>query len=120
MKICIPSGQNNDVKSFAYGHFGNAPFYIIFDTERKEYETVDNNHSNHGHGQCNPIKALDDRKVDAVVVGGMGPRALSILSEYGIKVFRADINCRVEEIINDWGKINLRELTMNDACSHHH
>ena len=50
---------------------------------------VDNQDLNHEHGNCQPLAALGDQTVDAVVVGGIGGGALMKLNAAGIKTYRA-------------------------------
>ena len=120
MKICIPTEVNNGLKSIAYSHFGSAPYFIIYDTDIQSFQTIENANSQHEHGNCNPVGVLADNKVNAVIVGGMGMRALQMLNSIGVRVFRAYEELSVEEIVLNLGGIRLKELTMSDACSHHH
>lgn len=118
MKICIPTETNEGKKANVYGHFGSAPFFTIYDTDSKAIEIVDNANSHHEHGTCNPIAALQGRKVDVVVTGGMGARAVMMLNASGIRVFRA-VPGTVENIISTFGSRELEELTTHNACAAH-
>ncbi len=31
MRICLPVGNNAGIDSIVFGHFGNAPFFAIYD-----------------------------------------------------------------------------------------
>ncbi|MEW6670985.1 MAG: NifB/NifX family molybdenum-iron cluster-binding protein [Thermodesulfobacteriota bacterium] len=89
MKIAFPVESNKGLESSIYGHFGTAPCFVIVDAESGEVKGVDNRDAQHLHGQCQPLKALGDNPVDAVIVGGIGGGALSRLQASGIRVFRA-------------------------------
>lgn len=89
MKIAFPTEENRGMDSPVYGHFGSAPYFIIVDTETDSLTHTDNADKEHLHGQCQPLKALSGKVVDAVVVGGIGAGALHKLNEAGIKVYRA-------------------------------
>ena len=58
MKICVPSLSPNDLESELSEHFGSAPFYIIYDTEKKAHEVVNNGDTEHQHGSCMPVDLL--------------------------------------------------------------
>jgi predicted Fe-Mo cluster-binding NifX family protein len=89
MKVCFPVQENNGFESEVYGHFGTAPAFIVVDTETNDVRTITNADQHHAHGACNPLKALNGQKVDAIVVGGIGAGALSRLNQSGIIVYRA-------------------------------
>jgi predicted Fe-Mo cluster-binding NifX family protein len=85
MKIAFPSQENNGIESRVYGHFGSARYFVLVDTEEDSTEIIENPDRVHLHGHCQPMKALDGRRVDAVIVGG----ALRKLLLEGIKAYRA-------------------------------
>ena len=76
-------------ESVVYNHFGSAPVFVIVDPEGKVVASVSNRDQHHAHGACNPMRALDDQRVDAVVVGGIGGGALAGLNRMGVKVHRS-------------------------------
>lgn len=118
MKICIPTETGEGKTALVYGHFGSAPYFTIYDTEAQSLEVVDNANNHHEHGTCNPVAALQGRAVDVVVTGGMGARAVMMLNQTGIKVFRA-VAGTVENIISTFDAQNLEELTVQNACASH-
>ena len=89
MKIAFPSQENNGIESRVYGHFGSARYFVLVDTEEDSTEIIENPDRDHLHGHCQPMKALDGRRVDAVIVGGIGGGALRKLLLEGIKAYRA-------------------------------
>lgn len=118
MKICIPTETNEGKKAQVYGHFGSAPYFIIVDTEDDSVEMIKNSDQHHAHGMCHPMGALTGKKVDAVVTGGMGARAVQKLNDGGIKAFRA-VPGTVEDIISQFSKGGLEEITVSNACAQH-
>lgn len=42
--------------------------FIIVDTETGNISIINNRDQHHMHGACNPLKALDGQRIDAVVV----------------------------------------------------
>ena len=88
MKIAFPTQQNFGMESPLFNHFGSAVFFIVADSDSGNFETVINPDRNHVHGQCQPLKALNGKPVDAIVVSGIGKGALQKLLAANIKVYR--------------------------------
>ncbi|ATD56036.1 NifB/NifX family molybdenum-iron cluster-binding protein [Clostridium chauvoei] len=123
MRICFPVKSNEGIESIPYGHFGTAPMFVIYDSEKNELSTIGNGDLNHEHGKCQPIKALAGEIVDAVVVGGIGQGAIVKLNSLGIKVYKA-IAGTIDENIKALNDSKLHEFSMShtcnhDGCSHH-
>lgn len=119
MKVCIPTETNEGLKAGVYGHFGSAPFFTLVDIEGKSVEVIDNGNQAHVHGQCHPVASLQGRKVEAVITGGMGARAVQMFHDAGIKVFRAPLAGTVEDVVLEIARDRLKEITLDDACGHH-
>ncbi len=119
MKICIPTEEQKGLESLAYGHFGSAPYFFIYDTVAKDFEILNNNESEHEHGQCNPIQPLREKGVESVVVAGMGARALMNLQAMGIRVFRTSEVNTIKDVISSFDESKIEELTMENSCQHH-
>jgi len=118
MKVCFPVGKAEGLESKVYGHFGSAPVFIAVDTENNNVTIINNSDQHHAHGACNPLKALNDQTVDAIVVGGIGAGALSRLNQLGIKVFQAQAQT-VRENIQMLKDQNLPEFTLQHTCAGH-
>ncbi len=118
MKLCIPTETNAGKSASVYGHFGSAPFFTIVDTEKDTVEVIDNTNQHHAHGMCQPMKSLTGKKIDAVVTGGMGARAVQGLNQGGIKAYRA-IPGTVTDIVDQFIKGGLEEITVQNACAQH-
>ncbi len=118
MKICIPTTTRDGKSARVHEHFGSAPFFTVYDTEKDAIEIIDNSNQHHSHGMCHPMASLTGKEIDAVVTGGMGARAVQKLNEGGIKAYRA-IPGTVEAIAQQFLKGGLEELTAHNACSQH-
>jgi predicted Fe-Mo cluster-binding NifX family protein len=118
MKVCFPVQQDDGMSSEVYNHFGSAPLFVVVDTETNSVGTINNRDQHHSHGACNPLKALDDQQIDAVIVGGIGAGALSRLNQSGIRVYRAQSQT-VQENMALFTSKHLPELTGQGACSGH-
>ncbi|MFA6142021.1 MAG: NifB/NifX family molybdenum-iron cluster-binding protein [Candidatus Omnitrophota bacterium] len=118
MKICIPTETNQGKESKVHGHFGSAPYFTIYDTETDSVEIINNSNQHHSHGMCQPMNALMGKKIDAVVSGGMGARAVQKLNEGGIKAYLA-ISGTVADIVSQFIKGGMAEITAQNACAQH-
>jgi predicted Fe-Mo cluster-binding NifX family protein len=118
MKICIPSEQDLGLESRAYSHFGSAPYFILYDTDTGTLMVHRNADEPHVHGACQPLKALVAEPVDAVIVGGIGARAIDALNRMGIRVYRS-VPGTVKENIDQFTKSELAEITADAACGQH-
>ena len=118
MKVCFPVLKAEGLESEVYGHFGSAPVFLFVESDSNNVTIVNNGDQHHEHGACNPMKALDNQKVDAVVVGGIGAGALSRLNQLGIKVFQSNAQT-VRENIEMLKAQNLSEFTVQHTCPGH-
>ncbi|PLX66733.1 MAG: diguanylate cyclase [Denitrovibrio sp.] len=118
MIVCFPVEQNNGVESAVFGHFGSAPGFVTYNTETEELDFIDNKNMVHEHGACNPAAALAGRKVDTVVVGGIGRGAIMKLASSGVSVVRSKSGVIADDIksfIN--GELEMLSENMQ-TCSH--
>jgi len=86
MRIAV-SSQGNDLDSAVDPRFGRAKFFIIYDTETKEFEAVTNEQNMfaaQGAG-IQSAQTVVGQKVEVVVSGNLGPKAYATLSAAGIK-----------------------------------
>ncbi|MGA2323883.1 MAG: NifB/NifX family molybdenum-iron cluster-binding protein [Sedimentisphaerales bacterium] len=118
MRICIPTGTADGKTAKVHAHFGGAPYFTIYDTDKGDVEVVNNDNQHHSHGMCQPMAVLSSKNIDAVVCGGMGAGAIMKLKEAGIKAYRA-IPGSVEEIAQQFSKGGLEEITVENACQQH-
>ncbi|MEN6472485.1 MAG: NifB/NifX family molybdenum-iron cluster-binding protein [Syntrophaceae bacterium] len=87
MKVCFPPSADRGMDSEVYGHVASAPLFIVVDTAAGTAGAIIKNNQHHTHGMCNPIPALDNQPVDAIVVDGAD--VLNKLNASGIRVFQA-------------------------------
>jgi len=118
MKICFPVSKVNGMESEVYGHFGSAPAFLVIETDGNTITTVNNKDQHHAHGACNPMKALNNQNVDAIVVGGIGAGALSKLNQLGIKVFQSQAPT-IKENIAILKNQSLPEFSTSHCCAGH-
>jgi predicted Fe-Mo cluster-binding NifX family protein len=102
-----------------FSHFGSAPYFTVYDTERDQIEIINNTNADHQHGMCHPVDIIGPVSINAVICMGMGRRAVEKLNEAGIKAFRQEGET-VAELIKRYKANELEELTAENACMHHH
>ncbi|MGD9808021.1 MAG: NifB/NifX family molybdenum-iron cluster-binding protein [Deferribacterales bacterium] len=115
MLISFPVEVNEGLDSEIYGNFGDAPGFVLYDTETKEHRYIDNTDLNHTPNNCNPAKAFGEEKVEVVILNGIGPAPLKKLQAAGIQAVRAGIG-NVGENIELFKSGSLICLTVNLSC----
>jgi predicted Fe-Mo cluster-binding NifX family protein len=118
MKICFPVEDDLGIDSKIFGHFGSAPYFIIYDTASGESGKIKNNNDDHEHETCNPVVALGQSQVDAVICRGMGMRAIQKLAEAGVAVLTAS-GMTVREVIDEYKSGKTKILEIDGACRSH-
>jgi predicted Fe-Mo cluster-binding NifX family protein len=118
MKLCFPVQNDEGMDSTVYNHFGSAPQFVVVDTQTNSIASISNRDQHHAHGACNPMKALDNQQVDAIIVGGIGGGALSRLNQMGIVVHRSQA-ATVRENLTLHANNGLPVLTLQGCCGGH-
>lgn len=119
MKIAFPIIEDNGLDSQVHNHFGSAPLFVFVDLDTDAVEILENPDQDHQHGACNPMTALGGRRVDGVVVGGIGGGALKKLNADGITVYRA-MEGTVGDNVHMIKAGRLPIFEPDRVCGHHH
>lgn len=121
MKLCIPTTEQNGLKSKVSEHFGRAPFHIVVDLETREVNDLvkqnDCNHEDHGH--CMPVDLLLDYGVDMVACKGIGRGAVGRLVANKIAVF-STASDTVEDVVKEYNAQALSMVSPDNICEGHH
>jgi len=118
MKVCFPIQKDEGLSSTVYNHFGSAPLFLVVDAETRNITLINNRDQQHAHGACNPMKALNNQTVEALIVGGIGAGALVGLNRIGIRVYRSQ-SVTVQENLLMLKNRTLPELTPEHCCGGH-
>lgn len=118
MKLCFPALSTNGADALMCDHFGSAPHFVLFDQQKKEYETISNPKASHEHGQCRPMDLLAKRDIVAVVCKGMGKGAIAAIERENIKVFTTQSKT-VKGAISEFMAGALVKLDPATGCSGH-
>ena len=104
MKYLIPLQENSGITSKISFHFGRSPYYAIvtYDQSADKIEMEIRSISSIAHGElCGAGDLVEKAGVDAVIVKGIGPKAIQILRERGVKIYMTSsesLNQVIEEI----------------------
>lgn len=113
MRIAIPV-KTNKKDAEIDPRFGRARYFMIFDSETKNYEFIDNSQSvNAGHGagiSAANILINNKNSIDLVISPALGPKAFDVLRLAGIKVYQSK-SISVEESISHLLNMSLTEMT---------
>ena len=112
-RIVIPVEDEGGLDAQLSGHFGRAPYFVVVELGEKSeisgLETV-KNYGEHFGGHGTAFDRIVELKPNAVIVWGMGPRALSNFQNAGVAVLQASANT-VREVIAAYKENRLQELT---------
>ncbi len=118
MLILIGSDENN-LQSRVAKRFGHANFFILYNTETKNYEAFENKDEGHNHEN---LKAFLDKGVEAFIVGNIGPHAFEIINTPRSKVYLArkmSVSESIDKFIS--GELeHLSEPTVKRSIGHAH
>jgi len=99
MKVAV-CAQDGSLDAAVDQRFGRCPCLMLVDTENMQWEAVPNPGANSSGGAgIQTAQFLVDRRVEAVLVGRIGPKAMSVFQRAGIRVY-GDIAGTVRETID--------------------
>ena len=110
MKIIIPVLENKGKESKVSSHFGRAPYFAVYDSEKDRIEIRETMKEGSG-GKSRLAEDLLKYKPDVVFAVGMGPRAVDLFRSNNVKIESGDYDT-IEDIIKN--KDKLKEL--EEAC----
>jgi predicted Fe-Mo cluster-binding NifX family protein len=119
MRICVPTRDKEGLESGVYGHFGSAPYFLVYDTDTDKHQVLDNTGSVHEHGRCNPLAVFVRTPIDVLLTAGIGAGALLRLNEAGIRAFRCAPEGSVSAAIRGFQDSTLPEISPEEGCGHH-
>ena len=117
MKVFIGT-DTADLSSRIAKRFGHAKYYLIYNTESKDYQASLNKEHDEKHSI---LTEMISKGVEAFILGNIGPHAFSILNGDGIKVYLAR-KITAEEALNKLANDELELLTEPTIkkSMHHH
>lgn len=119
MLILIGSDGNN-LDSLVSKRFGHSNYFILYDTESKQFEAV-KNEEEHKHNHRNIVDFIN-KGTEIFIVGNIGPHAFETIKSFEKRIFLAR-KLTVGEAINKYlnGElIELFEPTAKKSIGHKH
>ena len=121
-KVIAPVSDNNGLNARIAEHFGRALFYaiVILDEDGKveNVETLENKGEHFG-GEGHMHDHILERKPNAIITYGMGPRGLAGFQEAEVAVLKANADT-VKDVIAGYIDDKLQELTEGCHQAHRH
>ncbi len=120
-RVVIPSETQDGLNAPLAEHFGRAPYFTVVDFESDG--TVSNvksvkNVSEHVGGSGVAPDHILTLQPTAVIVYGMGGRAINIFENAGVQVLSAHSNKSVNDVVVAYKENKLQKLT--ESCGHAH
>ena len=117
-KIAIPCVGQASLQARVSSHFGQCDSYAIVTVEEGEIKGVEQM-LNGGHSDCaSPVRALAEKGVRVMLVGGMGMRPYLVFKELGIDV-RCGITGTIAEAVDSYLKGETVAMTQDGLCGQH-
>jgi predicted Fe-Mo cluster-binding NifX family protein len=86
LKVAV-SAIGGTLDSAVSPRFGRCPYYVIVDTETMSFEAFSNTSIGAPSGAgIGAAQLIAEKGVEAVLTGAMGPNAMAVLSQVGIKM----------------------------------
>ncbi|NOR85782.1 hypothetical protein GQ473_06715 [archaeon] len=112
-RIFFPLLDNNGLDSEISQHFGHAPFFGLYDVEKKELKIIENK-LNHTDPAKSPIDQIQDAVNPTTIFSkGIGGRAIEIIAQKGLSLKTGDYTT-IKEAIDNLDKL----VDQNTNCGH--
>jgi predicted Fe-Mo cluster-binding NifX family protein len=105
--LVLIGSDGDSLESQIAKRFGHANYFILFNTDTKTFEAIENTAAEHNHEN---LQDFLDRGVESFIVGNIGPHAFEITNTLKSKVYLAR-KLNVSESINKFLKGELEHLT---------
>lgn len=117
MKLGIPTNGEKGLNEKIGEHFGRVPTYTIVDMDTNDVKVIPNT-SNHMGGTRNPPEILAEKGVTVMICQGLGRRAITMFSDFGIDVYIGATGT-VKDAIDAYREGSLTKASEKDACGKH-
>ena len=117
--LVIIGADEDTLQSPVSKRFGHAPYFILYNTETRTSETMENSREGHNHDN---LYGFLKTGVEAFIVGNIGPHAFDIINTSKSKVYLAR-KMSVQEAVEKLLKrelVRLSEPTAKRSIGHRH
>lgn len=109
-KIAIAS-NGKTLKSQVDPRFGRCFYFLIVDSETEEFKVLTNTADSMPRGAgVSAAQLVVDQKVEAVIAGNFGPKAVNVLSQSGVNILPVS-GKTVKEALKDYREGKLKPAT---------
>jgi len=106
-KIAIAS-DGKTLESQVDPRFGRCFYFLIVDSETEEFKVLPNTAGSMSRGAgISAAQLVVDQKVEAAIAGNFGPKAVSVLSQSGVKIFLVS-GKTAKEVVKDFKEGKLK------------
>lgn len=117
MKIAV-SATGETKESQLDKRFGRCEFFLVYDTETKEYKASKNQGASSGGGAgIAAASQVIDENVSGIITGNLGPNAFELIEKAGIKAYSCEV-VPVYEAVEMFQNDKLANITL--AGNSHH
>jgi len=114
-RIFFPLLNNNGGNSEISQHFGHAPFFGIYDVEKKELKIIEND-LDHTNPNKSPIDQIEEAvNPTTIFAKGIGGRAIGIIAQKGLRLKTGNY-ATVKEVLENLDKLE----DQSQSCGHEH
>jgi len=119
MKIAISSTGKN-LESEVDERFGRCPYFLIVEIENKNIKNVkvieNTAKAQLGGAGITAGEIVANEKVDAVITTNLGPRALSVFEQFGVKIYQGQ--GKIKDAVQDFIDGKLEKTTTSTGPQH--
>ena len=105
------------LESMVASHFGRAPKFTIVDSDTKDVSIIDNT-AEHFGGMSTTPELIRSSGVDVMLVSGIGPRAVQLFEQMGIRVYVGAAGT-TSSALDAYNSGSLQEATDENVCAEH-
>lgn len=118
LRVAVPALGAGDLDSNLSSHFGHCDVFSLIDIEDGKIVGVEPEiNAEHAHGGCLiPVRQLESKNIDAIIVGGMGIKPLVGFRDAGIRVFLNNGGGTVRQAVQSFIKGELQEMSETAVC----
>jgi len=110
MKICFSASGENE-KSMLNARFGRCPYFLVFDTDSKQWQAVNNRAAAEFRGAgVSAAQKVADLGCQIIVTGNMGPNAFNVMNTSDIKIYSGDLEKSIIDNLAMFEDNKLQEL----------
>lgn len=110
-KIAI-SASGSSPSSLVDERFGRCAFFMIWDPETNQYESLPNAATEAAHGAgTGAVQTLLQKQVGVLLSQRVGPKAFEVLQKAGVKMFSGIAGKTVEAAVQGYQAGKLQELS---------